>query len=82
MQLNSFFFKGIMNKSSDERILPPGEYVDALNARLGSTEDSEIGTVENTKGNTKITNITNQGVALSSNAVCIGSYADESDETI
>lgn len=71
-----------MNKSSDERILPPGEYVDALNARLGSTEDSEIGTVENTKGNTKITNITNQGVALSANAVCIGSYADESDETI
>ena len=51
MQLNSFFFKGIMNKSSDERILPPGEYVDALNARLGSTEDSEIGTLENTKGN-------------------------------
>lgn len=82
MQLNSFFFKGIMNKSSDERILPPGEYVDALNARLGSTEDSEIGSVENTKGNTKLTNITNQGVALSSNAVCIGSYADESDETI
>ena len=71
-----------MNKSSDERILPPGEYVDALNARLGSTEDSEIGSVENTKGNTKLTNITNQGVALSSNAVCIGSYADESDETI
>ena len=71
-----------MNKSSDERILPPGEYVDALNARLGSTEDSEIGSVENTKGNTKITNITNQGVALSANAICIGSYADESDETI
>ena len=71
-----------MNKSTDERILPPGEYVDALNARLGSTEDSEIGTLENTKGNELLTNITNQGVALSSNALCIGSYADESDETI
>lgn len=82
MQLNSLFFKGIMNKSTDERILPPGEYVDALNARLGSTEDSEIGTLENTKGNTLLTNITNQGVALSSNALCIGSYADDSDETI
>ena len=82
MQLNSLFFKGIMNKSTDERILPPGEYVDALNARLGSTEDSEIGTLENTKGNTLLTNITNQGVALSANALCIGSYADDSDETI
>lgn len=82
MQLNSFFFKGIMNKSTDERILPPGEYVDALNARLGSTEDSEIGTLENTKGNELLTNITNQGVALTGDAVCIGSYADDSDETI
>ena len=82
MQLNSFFFKGIMNKSTDERILPPGEYVDALNARLGSTEDSEIGTLENTKGNELLTNITNEGVALSANALCLGSYADNSDETI
>ncbi len=82
MQLNSLFFKGVMNKSSDERILPPGEYVDALNARLGSTEDSEIGTLENTKGNTLLTNITNQGVALTANALCIGSFADDTDETI
>lgn len=82
MQLNSLFFKGVMNKSSDERILPPGEYVDALNARLGSTEDSEIGTLENTKGNTLLTNINNQGVALTANALCIGSFADDTDETI
>ena len=82
MKLNSFFFKGVMNKSVDERILPAGEYVDALNARLGSTEDSEIGALENTKGNTKLTNITNQGVNLSENAVCIGSYADDNSQTI
>ena len=82
MKLNSFFFKGVMNKSVDERILPAGEYVDALNARLGSTEESEIGALENTKGNTKLTNITNQGVNLSGNAVCIGSYADDNLQTI
>ena len=41
------FVKGRMNKSLDERLLPNGEYEDALNVRLGSTEDSEIGTVEN-----------------------------------
>lgn len=82
MKLNSFFFKGVMNKSVDERILPAGEYVDALNARLGSTEESEIGALENTKGNTKLTNITNQGVNLSENAVCIGSYADDNLQTI
>jgi len=47
------FIKGVMNKSIDERLLPNGQYVDALNVRLGSTEDSEIGSVENSKGNTR-----------------------------
>ena len=40
------FAKGRMNKSIDERLLPNGEYTDALNVRLGSTEQSEIGSVE------------------------------------
>ena len=44
------FVKGRMNKSLDERLLPNGEYVDALNVRLGSTEESEIGSLE--KANT------------------------------
>ena len=48
------FIAGRMNKSLDERLIPNGEYEDALNVRLGSTEDSEIGSVENTKGNTQL----------------------------
>ena len=31
------FIKGRMNKSVDERLVPQGEYIDALNVRLGST---------------------------------------------
>ena len=42
------FIKGRMNKSVDERLVPNGEYIDAQNIRMGSTEDSEIGAVENT----------------------------------
>ena len=45
------FVAGKMNKSIDERLLPQGQYVDALNIRLGSTEGTEIGAVENSKGN-------------------------------
>ena len=37
------FIAGRMNKSVDERLLPPGEYIDAMNVRLGSTETTEIG---------------------------------------
>ena len=53
------FIAGRMNKSLDERLVPNGEYVNAVNVRLGSTEESEIGAVENSKGNIPLTEIQN-----------------------
>ena len=75
------FVRGRMNKSVDERLLPPGEYVNAINVRLGSTETTEIGAVENSKGNTKLTTLQYQGADLT-NATCIGAYDDGANETI
>lgn len=80
--VNTNFIAGRMNKSVDERLLPPGEYVDALNVRLGSTENTEIGAVENSKGNTALTTLTYGGQALSSSATCIGALEDGSLETM
>ena len=82
MKVNRNFIKGRMNKSVDERLLPQGEYVDAMNVRLGSTEESEIGSVENSKGNTQISTLEFAGTALSSSAKCIGAFEDGSEETI
>ena len=76
------FIKGRMNKSIDERLLPKGEYVDAMNVRLGSTETTEIGAVENSKGNSQLTTLSFNGTALSVNAKCIGAYEDGAQETI
>jgi len=77
------FIKGRMNKSVDERLLPPGEYVDALNVRLGSTDDTEIGSVENSKGNSLIAELTYDGVTLDpASTKCIGTVADETNNTI
>ena len=76
------FVNGRMNKSVDERLLPQGDYVDAMNVRVGSTELIDIGAVENSKGNTKITSLQYNGVALSDQATCIGTYADSEQETI
>ena len=78
------FIKGRMNKSVDERLVPNGEYIDAQNIRMGSTEDSEVGAVENTRGNTQLTTLVYPptGTALSAQATCIGSYADGANETI
>ena len=76
-----------MNKSLDERLIPNGEYVDAMNVRLGSTEESEVGSVESTKGNEVLTTI-NLGVFgateynLSNDAKCIGAFEDGANETI
>lgn len=82
MKLASSFVKGRMNKSVDERLLPQGEYVDAMNIRLGSTEESEIGAIENAKGNEALTSLTYNNVALSSEAICLGSIDDSENETI
>jgi len=76
------FIKGRMNKSVDERLVPNGEYIDALNVRLGSTEQSEIGSVENSKGNTVLTALKFLNIDLSANAKCIGAFEDGAKETI
>lgn len=81
-KLSRNFIAGIMNKSFDERLIPNGEYIDALNVRMGATERSEIGVIENTKGNTQLTQISFWGIPLSSSAVTIGTYADSARETI
>ena len=76
------FIKGRMNKSVDERLIPDGEYVDAINVRMGSTEGSEIGVIENTKGNIALTALQYKGVPLSASAKCIGAFEDGANETI
>lgn len=77
------FIAGRMNKVVDERLVPDGEYIDAMNIRMGSTENSEVGVIENTKGNTRLTTIKYiDGTPLSASARCIGAIEDSSTETI
>ena len=77
------FVLGKMNKVVDERLVPNGEYIDALNIRMGSTEQSEIGVIENTKGNEKLTTLRYiDGTSLSANARCIGAVEDSEAETV
>ncbi len=77
------FIRGRMNKVVDERLVPDGEYIDAMNIRMGSTENSEIGVIENTKGNEPLTALSyTDGTPLSTEAVCIGAIDDSANETI
>jgi len=48
------FVQGKMNKDLDERLVPPGQYRDALNIQVSTSEGSDVGAVENILGNTKL----------------------------
>jgi hypothetical protein len=77
------FNAGKMNKVVDERLVPDGQYIDALNVRMGSTEEKSIGAIENTKGNLKFTSLVYiDGTPLSTDARTIGAFEDGSVETL
>jgi len=70
------FSSGVMNKAFDDRLVPNGQYRDALNVRVTSTEDDDAGVVENLLGNEQMSVLTYNDTPLSSDAICIGSVAD------
>ena len=82
MKIKRNFIKGRMNTMFDERLIANGEYVSAMNVRVSSTEESEMGAIENAKGNEQITTLGYRGSDLSADAVCIGSVADSARDTI
>ena len=71
-----------MNKELDERLIPNGEYIDALNIGVNSTEEDESGVVENSLGNIQVTALSYNGTSLSNDALCIGALEDGSNETL
>ena len=81
MKVNKNFIGSRMNKSLDERLLKPGEYIDAMNIRISSPEGGEAGSAENAKGTEKLVSLTHNGSPLS-NPVCIGALEDGERETI
>jgi surface protein len=89
------FTSGKMNKDLDERLLPNGEYRDALNLEVASSDTSQVGTFQNLKGNTEksyssYNPTTNQYtvwdpaiyISALTNAVCIGSIAEPNSDMI
>ena len=78
------FIKGRMNKDFDERLVPNGEYRDALNIEVSTSEGSNVGAAQTVKGNTLSTtkDQNSNSFTLSDNAITVGSHADESTKTI
>lgn len=50
--INNTFLRGTMNKDLDERLVPEGQYRDALNITVETSEGSNVGAAQNSLGNT------------------------------
>lgn len=74
------FLKSKMNRDLDARILPNGEYRDAVNVQISKSEGAQVGNLENVLGNTSVLNI--QTVTNTTDLVCIGTFADEINSTV
>ena len=72
-EIKNNFLQGKMNKDLDDRLIPNGQYRDAQNITISKSENSDIGTVQNVKGNAKLyANSLNLGDAYKT----IGVFAD------
>ncbi len=78
-QTKNTFIKSKMNRDLDERLVPNGEYREALNIQVSQSEDADVGTLSTALGNTLITEF---GLEDDCNAKIIGMYADEKDKNI
>ena len=54
-ELRREFLRSRMNKDLDERLVPNDHYRDALNIEISTSEGSDVGAAEASKGNEKIT---------------------------
>ena len=70
------FTGGKMNKDVDQRLVPKGEYRDAMNIQVSTSEGSDVGTVQNILGNKLVDGLS----FLSPNSTCVGAIADEKND--
>jgi surface protein len=79
------FQKGKMNKDLDERLVPNGEYRDALNLDLANSDNGNMGSLQSVKGNQQLRGKpqwTSDYIDSLTNAKCIGSFVDDKSDKI
>ena len=76
-EIKQNFSEGKMNKDLDERLLPKGQYRHAENIQVSTSEDSDVGAIENILSNTLLS----ENFILE-NSVCVGVYADEKTNSL
>ena len=69
-ELKRNFGQAKMNKDRDERLVEPGQYRDANNIQIVSSDGSDMGSVQTVMGNTEVTS----NIVLADYSTCVGVY--------
>ena len=75
-EIKNNFSQGKINQDLDERILPKGQYRDALNIQVSTSEESGVGALQNVLGNTRVENVIGGGWNT------VGTIADEKNNKL
>jgi hypothetical protein len=79
-EVKNVFIKSKMNKDLDDRLLPSGEYRDAMNIAVSKSESSDVGALENIVGNESVIDFYN--FLAIDDLICIGYLRSEDTNTI
>ena len=74
------FTGGKMNKDVDERLVPKGEYIDAMNIQVSTSEGSDVGTIQNVLGN--IEGCSYDTFLTSTSSFVVGTVSDEKNDSL
>ena len=81
-ELKRTFSGGIMNKDLDERLVPNGQYRDALNVQVSTSEGSDVGALQNILGNRVPYSQALSSTQLGPNPYVVGSIRKDDTECI
>jgi len=82
-EIKHTFTGGKMNKDLDERLILNGEYRDAMNIQVSTSEGSDVGAVQNILGNSLVFSGPLDGeTMIPPGSHCIGSVADEKNDAL
>jgi len=81
-EIKNNFLKGRMNKDLDERLVPNGEYRDAMNIQISTSEGSDVGTVQNILGSIKHDYSPAGTEVIPPNCKCVGAISDEKNNKL
>ena len=77
-EIKNTFSQAKMNKDLDERLVPNGQYRNAVNVQVSTSEGSNVGAIENVLGNLLISDIS----LVDPGARCVGAISDEGKDNL